>query len=388
MHTQFITNGLMHLASLGVITNKRKGFNEGKLVASNALGAQELYEFLNTNPSVDLRPSDYVCDPRIISRHNRMVAINIVDAIDLTGQVAADAHLSNNYSGVGGINDFMKGTALAEGGKSILVVRSTDETGAVSRIRPRLHDTNVAISRTEVHFVVTEYGAVNLLGKSFQDRAMALISIAHPDFRAELFQEAKEMGLISQSRNLGKSLHGVYPLKLEETIYLKGQSVTIRPAKPVDERGIQEHFYGMEEKDVRTRFFHPKKRFLRKEMETLSQIDYIKQLTIVAVLGEVGFERVIGIGEYFLVESTNMAEVAFSVIKECQGMGLGKILIKKIAEAARENGISGLSAFVLPENRGMINLFKTLPYQVKTQFDIEMELSCKFDQLADASAKA
>ena len=99
------------------------------------------------------------------------------------------------------------------------------------------------------------------------------------------------------------------------------------------------------------------------------------------------FEKVIGIGEHFLMESINMAEVAFSVSKECQGMGLGKILIKKIAEAARENGIAGLSAYVLQENRGMINLFKTLPYRIKTKFGTEMELSCKFDLLADTSAR-
>ncbi len=384
IHTQYLTDDIMHLVSMGVITNRHKGFNDGKLVASDAIGSRDLYDYLHYNPSIDFHPSDYVNDPRIISRHNRMTALNVAKVMDLTGQVAVDALPFNYFSGVSGVFDFTHGAALAEGGKSILMLTSTNRSGEVSRIVPRLNETAVVIPRADVNYVVTEYGAVNLLGKNYQERAMAIISIAHPDFRDELFQKAKQMGLLPPERKYKPTLSGVYPIKLEETRMINGQEVTIRPAKPVDERRIQEHFYGLEDSDVFTRFFHAKKKFVRDEMEGMSQIDYIKHLTIVAVVGEFGFGRVIGVGEYALEESTNMAEVAFSISKDWQGKGLGTILINKLAEAARENGIAGFTAYVLPENHRMIGLFKRLPYKVKTVFDTDIILSCKFDEMRDS----
>jgi len=383
VHSQYITDDIMHLVSRGVVTNRKKGFNEGKLVASSAIGTQALYEFLHDNPALDFHPSDYVNDPGIISRHNRMVSMNVALAMDLTGQVAADAMPHNHFSGVTGMLDFVRGSVHAEGGKSILMLTSTSKDGKKSRIVPMLNDTAVVVPRGDVNYVVTEFGAVNLFGKSLQERAMAMISIAHPDFRNELFYEAKKMGLISDARTLRESIkHGVYPFKLEEIRKIDGQEVTIRPAKPVDERRIQEHFYNLDKNDIASRFFHEKRSFVRDEAECVSQIDYIKDLTIVAVIGEFGFGTVIGIGEYLLEPSKNIAEVAFSTSKEFQGKGLGKILIKKLCMAARENGIAGLVAYTSPGNKGMIKLFNTLPYKTKTFFDGDMlSLTCRFDEV-------
>jgi acyl-CoA hydrolase/RimJ/RimL family protein N-acetyltransferase len=380
VHSQFLTNDMMHLVSMGVITNRRKGFNDGKLVASIAIGTRELYDFLDYNPSVEFHPSDYVNDPRIISRHNNMVAMNVAMAIDLTGQVAADALPFNYYSGVTGTLDFIRGTALADGGKSILMLTSTAMRGKKSRIVPILHDTAVVVPRGDVQYVVTEYGAVNLFGKSYQERAMALISIAHPEFREELFHEAKKMGLLGAERTLSESIHGIYPIRLEETIEIDGRLVTIRPSKPVDERPLQEHFYNLDKHDVISRFFRPKTSFLRADVEGMSRIDYIKNLTLIAVVGEVGFEKVVGVGEYYLEQAKNMAEVAFSISRDWQGKGLGRTLIRKLSEAARENGISGLFAMTSPENQRMMNLFMTLPYKIRTVLEDEVLLSCRFDE--------
>jgi len=380
VHSQFLTNDMMHLVSTGVITNRKKGFNDGKLVASIAIGTKELYEFLDSNPSVEFHPSDYVNDPRIISRHNKMVSMNVAMAIDLTGQVAADALPFNYYSGVTGILDFTRGTALSEGGKSILMLTSTAGGGKTSRIVPMLHDTAVVVPRGDVQYVVTEYGAVNLFGKSYQERAMALISIAHPDFREELFHEAKKMGLLGVERTLSESMHGIYPIKFEEVVEIGGQTVTLRPTKPVDERFLQEHFYNLDKQDVVSRFFRPKTSFLRADVEGMSRTDYVNNLTIVAVVGEVGFERVVGVGEYYLEQARNVAEVAFSISKDWQGKGLGSILMKKLCEAARENGISGLFAYTSPENQRMMKLFMTLPYKVRTVVDGDLLLSCRFDE--------
>ncbi|MDF1592982.1 MAG: GNAT family N-acetyltransferase [Desulfobacterales bacterium] len=382
IHTQYLTDDVMHLFSRGVITNRKKGFNEGKLVASSAIGSQSLYEFMNDNPGIEFHPSDYVNDPNIISRHNKMVSLNVAMEIDLTGQVAADALPFNYFSGVTGMLDFIRGSAQSEGGKSILMITSTSMKGKRSRIVPLLRDTAVVIPRGDVQYVVSEYGAVNLFGKSLQERALAMISIADPSFRDELFYEAKKMGLLSAERTLKESIHGVYPVKLEEVLQINPVPVTIRPAKPDDERRIQEHFYNLTNDDVIARFFHERTSFLQEEAQEISQIDYVQNLTLVAVIGEIGFEQVVAIGEYLLEPAKNMAEIAFSVTREFQGKGLGRVLIKKLSEAARENGIAGLFAYTFPQNRAMIELFKTLPYSIHTAFEGDtLALSCRFEEL-------
>ncbi len=382
VHTQYVTTDIMRLVSMGVITNRKKGFNEGKLVASCAIGSKNLYEFLDDNPAIEFYPSDYVNDPGIISQHNKMVAMNVPMAMDLTGQVAADALSFNHFSGITGMLDFIRGASRSESGKSILMLTSTTVDGKKSRITPMLNDTAIVVPRGDVQYVVTEYGAVNLFGKSLQERAMAMISIAHPDFREELFFEARKMGLLGAERTLSESVQGIYPIKLEETRVMDGELITIRPAKPVDERRIQEHFYTQDKDDIYSRFFQAKTRFVRGDVEGMFQIDYVKNLTLLVVVGEFGFGKVVAVGEYLLDPAKNIAEIAFSVSKEWQGKGLGKIIMKKLSEAARENGISGLMAYTLPRNRGMIKLFKSLPYKTKTVYDGEVvELTCMFDEL-------
>jgi acyl-CoA hydrolase/GNAT superfamily N-acetyltransferase len=382
VHTQYVTTDIMRLVSMGVITNRKKGFNEGKLVASCAIGSKNLYEFLDDNPAIEFYPSDYVNDPGIISRNNKMVSMNVPMAMDLTGQVAADALYYNHFSGITGMLDFIRGASGSEGGKSILMLTSTSVDGKKSRIVSMLNDTAIVVPRGDVQYVVTEYGAVNLFGKSLQERAMAMISIAHPDFREELFFEARKMGLLGAERTLSESVQGIYPIKLEETREIDGELITIRPAKPVDERRIQEHFYTQDKDDIYSRFFQARTRFVRDDVESMFQIDYVKNLTLLAVVGEFGFGKVVAVGEYLIDPAKNIAEIAFSVSKEWQGKGLGKIIMKKLSEAARENGISGLMAYTLPRNQGMIKLFKSMPYKTRTVYDGEVvELTCMFDEL-------
>ncbi len=381
VHTQHLTGDMMHLFSRGVITNRKKGFNNGKMVASSAIGNEAFYEFLNDNPAIEFYPSDYVNDPTIIARHHKMVAMSVVMTIDLTGQAAADALPQNQFSGVTGALDFIRGATMSPGGKSILMLSATAAQGKKSRIVPLLADTAVVVPRSDVQHVVTEYGAVNLFGKSFQERALGLISIAHPDFRDELFSQAKKMGLLSAERTLHETIHGVYPVHLETVMEINGQQVTVRPAKPVDERRIQEHFYSLDKDDVIARFFHDKRSFDKDEAEEVSQIDYIKDLTLLAMVGEFGFGQAVGIGEYLLDPATNYAEIAFSISKPYQKMGLGRILLRKLEAAAREHGIAGFFAYTSAQNHGMIRLFKHLPYKVATVFDGDMvTLRCNFNE--------
>lgn len=384
VHTQFLTNGLMSLTARGVITNRCKGFNEDKLVASGAIGDKSLYEFLHDNPAIEFHPSDYVNNPALIARHNKMVAINVVMAMDLTGQAGADALAYNHFCGVTGTMDFVRGASSSPGGKSILMLPSTTLDRKSSRIVPVLNDIPVVIPRGDVQYVVTEFGVVNLFGKSLQERAMAMISVAHPDFREELFSQAKQMGLLGRERTLDESIHGVYPVHLEEVRRIDGQRVFIRPAKPVDLRRIQEHFYNLDAADVVRRFFHEKTSFLQEEVDEFTLVDYVKNFTMAALVGERGFETVVGVGAYFLEPAKNMAEVAYSVSKAWQGKGLSSILQEKLVQAARENGISGLVAYTSPGNKAMINLFKKLPYKIRTSLDEDfLALSCRFDEPAE-----
>jgi acyl-CoA hydrolase/RimJ/RimL family protein N-acetyltransferase len=383
-HSQYLTNDIMHLYAIGVINNRKKGYNEGRMVASAALGGKELYEFLNDNPAIEFHPSDYVNDPFVISRHNRMISLNVAQAIDLTGQVSAEAVAQTLFAGVSGIPDFVRGARRSPGGKSILMLRSTTPDGKRSQIIPMMGKEAVVVPRGDVHHVATEYGVVNLFGKSLQERVIALISIAHPDFRDELFHAARKEGLIGPERTLGEAARALYPINLEDTVVVDGQTITIRPAKPVDERRIQEHYYNLDAEDIFRRFFHEKTSFERWEVESKSQIDYIKDLTLIGVVGEPGFGQVVAVAEYLLLVNRNMAEVAFTVNKAFQGKGLGKLFLRKMADAARENGIAGLVAYTAAHNQAMIRLFKTLPYKVKTALGEEaLTLSCRFDELKD-----
>ena len=216
IHSQYITDDIMHLYSMGIITNRKKGLNEGKIVASAAIGSANLYEFINDNPAVDFYPSNYVNDPYIISQHHRMVSMNTARAIDLTGQVTAETSARTYFTGISGIPDFVRGSRRAVEGKSILILMSTSEDGSQSRIVPNLDDAASVVSRGDVQYIVSEYGVVNLFGKSLQERAMAMIEIAHPDFRQQLFDAAKEKGLIGTDRSLGEAVRAVYPVWMEE----------------------------------------------------------------------------------------------------------------------------------------------------------------------------
>ena len=379
VHSQYLSNGLMRLYSLGVVTNKKKGFNNGKLVASSAVGSELLYDFINDNPSIEFHPSDYINNPSIIAQHNDMVSINTIMGIDLTGQVATDALPFNKHTGINGILDFTRGAAMSKGGKSMLLLTSTSDHGTKSRIVPALSDIAVVIPRGDVQYVATEYGVVNLFGKSLQERAMALISIAHPDFRDELFENAKELDLIDTNRKFKHAIKGVYPLKYEETIIRNGIPITFRPAKPVDERGIQEHYYRLSHGDVVSRFLHDKKSFVHDQIYSTFEIDYVNELTIVATTGELGFEKIIGMGEYYRDPEDNMAEVAYSVSEEYQGMGIAGIIQRKLSNGAKNNGIKGLIAYTSNENKAMKKLFFKLPYKIHTKVEGTIfVLRCKF----------
>ncbi len=197
IHTEMISDGAWRAIERGVVTGNRKTLHRGKVVITFALGSEALYEYLNNNPFIEAHPSDYVNDPFIVGQNDNLVAVNSAVEVDLTGQVCSDSVGARIYSGFGGQVDFIRGAARSKGGKPIIAFPSCAQGGKTSRITPFLKTgAGVVTSRADVHWVVTEYGAVNLFGMNLRQRAEALIGIAHPRFREELERAAKERKLL------------------------------------------------------------------------------------------------------------------------------------------------------------------------------------------------
>jgi itaconate CoA-transferase len=197
VHTGVFVPAMVDLIEKGVITGKKKTLHPRKHVFMVAQGTKKMYDFINDNPSIESYPASYTEEPSVIAKNDNMISINTIIEVDLTGQCNAEYMAGSQFSGTGGQLDFVRGAFNSEGGKSIQAFYSTARNGKVSRIVPRFAPgTVVTIPRMDTHYLATEYGVVNLKGKSTRDRALDIISIAHPRFRDELLREAEDMYLI------------------------------------------------------------------------------------------------------------------------------------------------------------------------------------------------
>jgi len=193
VHTEMFSDGMIELVDEGIITGDKKTLHRGKIIAGFVLGTRKSYDYIDNNPVFEFHPQEYVNDPFIIAKNEKMIAINSALEIDLTGQVCADSIGTKLFSGIGGQVDFIRGAAYSEGGKPIIALPSTTKDEKISRIVPTLKQgAGVVTSRGDVHYVVTEYGTAQLWGKSIKERVVELIRIAHPKFRDELTEFAKE----------------------------------------------------------------------------------------------------------------------------------------------------------------------------------------------------
>lgn len=187
IHSEMISDGVLELVKAGVITNSKKSIHKGKSVVTFLMGTQKLYDYVNNNSEVELYPVDYVNNPIVVMKNDNIVAINSCVQVDLMGQVASESVGLKQISGTGGQVDFVRGAAMASSGKAIMAMPSTAAKGTVSKIVPLL-DEGAAVTtlRTDVDYIVTEYGIASLKGKSLRERARELINITHPDFREQL----------------------------------------------------------------------------------------------------------------------------------------------------------------------------------------------------------
>ena len=380
VHTELLTDGLVDLIKKGVIDNSRKTLNRGKSVATFCMGHRETYEFLQDNPSIEFRTIDYTNNPLTISRQENMTAINSALEIDLTGQVTAESLGKTFYSGIGGQADFMRGAVLAPGGKSILAIQSTAEWGKVSRIVPFLREgAGVTLIRGDIHYVVTEYGITYLHGKNIRERAMALISIAHPDFRPWLIEKAKEANLIYRDQAFIPGQRGEYPEHLEIfRTTAKGLPLFLRPVKISDEPLLKDFFYSLSDQTLERRFISLRQDMPHERLQEFVVIDHSREMLILACIKEGEWEKIIGMGQYFIDENIHYAEVALVTRDDYQGQGIGRELLSYLTYLAKREGLLGFTAQVLVENRPMLHLFETMGFDIQRQNDrgvYEMKLT-------------
>jgi len=370
IHTEMISDGIVDLIQCGAINGTRKTLDHGKVIASFCLGTRKLYDFIDNNPLFAFHPTEYVNNPFVINQQHKMVAINTALEIDLTGQVCADSIGEKFFSGVGGQVDFNRGAAKAPGGKAIIALPSTAKDGAISRIVVHLSEgAGVVTTRAGVYYVVTEYGTAYLHGKSVSERAMALISIAHPKFRADLLRQAIEAKYLStELADLeGKILVG--PKELRTTFLLNdGTLVNFRPIHPTDEPRMRELFYKLSEATIFYRFMSHQRFVPRRQIQDFVYIDHRNDVAIVGTLPEAHGDAIIAIGSYYLDPKTNLAEVAFVVHDDWQNRGIGAFLFLHLIRIARRNGIRGFTAEVLVENRAMQAVINKSNCKIKTKF--------------------
>lgn len=358
IHSDVITDSVLDLVEAGVVTGARKTLHPHRIVASYCIGSRRLYDLVDRNPLFEFLPIEQVADPSIIRRNAKMVSLTQVFSIDLTGQVCTDQFGGHFYGGISTQPEFLRGASLAPNGKPIVCVRSTTDDESESCIRSLLPaGEGVTIARSDIHYVVTEYGIAYLFGKSMRERAIALIEIAHPKFRAGLLEEAKRLGYARPEQQL--RTQQPYLVGEERIVTLRGkQQVFIRPARASDVMGMKDLFYHMSRQDIYTRFFRWVNALSFEEAQRLCNVNFDTEVAFVAVTGGREDEHIVGSCCYFLNPTSNLAEVGYMIVPEWQATGLGRALQKRMMEFAKKKGVRGFVAEILAENSKMIALAK------------------------------
>jgi len=374
MHTEMFNDALIPLIESGVVNGSRKTINRGEVTASFCYGTRKLYDYIHENPVFDFRPSEYVNDPFVISQHNKMVAVNVALEVDMTGQVCSDSIGYNFYSGVGGQLDFNRGASRAKDGKAIIALPSAAKNGTIPRIVPRLSEgAGVVVPRSDIHYVVTEYGIADLFGKSVRERVVALAEIAHPDFRNDILKEAKNRKYIFPYQKELSPKASRYPKEyIQYKTAADGTRLLYRPVKPTDDKLLRDMCYELSEKSIAFRFFQSVKAFPHKFIQDFSNIDYSRDMAIAALVQDSGGEQIIGVGHYYLNQATNRAEVSFLVRDDWQSKGLGTHLLDTLTDIAKKRGVAGFAASVLAHNVHMLSVFYNSGYKVSTKKEEDM----------------
>ncbi len=331
IHTELMTEGLLDMIESGAATGSRKTMDVGKAVASFAMGSADFYRKLHDNPLISFQPTEYVNDPSIIARHSKMTSISSATQIDLTGQVCADSVGSEFYSGVGGIMDFNRGAARSRGGKPIVILSSTAQHGAFSRIVSRLSPgAGATTTRADVHYVVTEYGSAFLHGKNIQERALLLIGLAHPRYREQLLDEAIHAGYVHPRLAAYGSKVILGPRAARSTVLLEnGVKLAIRVVQPTDNHKIS-HFVA---EHCRHDFF------TQQTLEETVFVNHRDAETLLATIPAPDGEDIVAIASFRQCEQSPDANAACVVAPPWQMEEIAPALLQHLSQFARARDI-------------------------------------------------
>lgn len=349
IHSDVITEPIVDLVAAGVVT--------GPVTTSWAMGTRRLYDLVDDDPRFAFHPIEYVCDPAVIASRERMVSVMQAFTIDLTGQVSTESLDGALYGGVSTGPAFHRGALSAPGGMPIVCLASRTPAGRSAVVLDLAPGEAVAIPRADVHWVITEYGTAYLFGRSLAERAVALIEIAHPEFRKELLDAAIERELVGPRQQLHSRT--AYPVAEVRDVRLRdGREVSLRPTRTSDTGAMHDLFYRLSEEDVETRFFQKLTSLTDSVAQYLCSVDYDKEMAFAAVVGPPDRERIVATSCYYLSPATGLAEVAYMVDPDWQGVGLGTILHSGLVEYARQHGARGLTADVRLGNSRMMGVFE------------------------------
>jgi RimJ/RimL family protein N-acetyltransferase len=286
-----------------------------------------------------------------------MVSVTQAFSIDLTGQVCTESLDGRLYGGISTGPAFHRGALASRDGTAIVCLASRTPEGTAAIKLDLEPGEPVAIPRSDVHWVVTEYGTAYLFGRSLAERAVALTEIAHPDDRAGLLESAVERGLVTRDQMLRS--RAPYPVAEERDVELRdGRRLCVRPTRTTDTRAMQNLFYRLPAEDVQTRFFHKLTSLSDAAAQALCSVNYQDEMAFAAVVGARERERIVGACSYYVNPRTGLADVGYMVDPEWQGAGLGGFLHARMVEYARSHGVRGFTADVVFGNSRMLRVFK------------------------------
>ncbi|MFW9799426.1 MAG: GNAT family N-acetyltransferase [Candidatus Thorarchaeota archaeon] len=379
IHTERFGDSIIDLIESGIVTNSRKSINRNKVTASFAMGTRKLYDYVDNNPMFEFRDTAYVNDPNVIAQNYKMVAINSALEVDLTGQVCSDSIGHRFYSGIGGQVDFIRGASRSQGGKAIICMPSTALDGTVSRIVPRLSEgAGVVTTRGDVEVVITEYGQAILRGRTIRERVLSLIAIAHPDFRNDLLEVAKEMRYVFEDQVPFQAKGTYFPIEYEAQETFEGPNgpidVDFRLIRPDDTDRIKCLFYGLSEESIFFRFLAPLTSLQRQTLQDFYNVDQSRDISIVATIcsnDDGSNEEIIGAGRYLLDWHKNEAEFALLVQDDYQNKGIGTYMLNHLMRIAKSKGVGAFVAHVHPKNVPMIRILHKTGKVIESKLKME-----------------
>jgi len=355
IHSPLFTDPLMDLMKSGAITNRRKDSYRGKSLTSYAFGSPALLKWLDNNPLVEFQRISKVFNPIVIGRNPNFITIVAGRKVDLYGRIGLYVGKGSVATGPAEVMDFLRGAELSEGGRSVFALTSRDQQGRSNVVISNAGQPNQFSAFESVSAVATEYGVAFLEGRCVRERAQALIEIAHPDDRTELVTQAKKKKMIYADQIFLTDSGRLYPTEISEAYCTAGGlKFRFRPVKPSDEEGMRHLFYRFSDEMVYRRYFQSIRSMPHEKMQAYVNVDWNREMSIVALFGEEGKGRIVAEGRFIRIPATSMAEMVFVVDEKFQRLGIATFLYKILIRLARQHGIKTLVAEVLHSNIAVV----------------------------------